>query len=105
MAIVSSAVIGSHRDRFDQIESIEISIAPAQRSPRGLGTVAAVLSYCGRPFDALVDGRWQTLHGWQGLRRQQYAALGRRLSAVCDVPDLELLPRMVPGVRTVSFHG
>ena len=102
---LSSAVIGRHRDRFHQIESIEVSIAPAQRSPRGLGTVAAVLSYCGRPFDALVDGRWQTQHGWQGLRRQQYPALGRRLSAVCDVPDLELLPRMLPGVRNVSFHA
>lgn len=102
---LSSAVIGSHRHRFGQIDSIEISIAPAQRTPRGLGTVAAVLSYCGQPFDALVDGRWQELHGWQGLRRQHYPALGRRLSAVCDVPDLELLPQLVPGVSTVSFHA
>lgn len=102
---LSSTVIGSFRDRFRQIDTIEISIAPAQRTPRGLGTVAAVLSYCGQPFEALVDGQWQTQHGWQGLRRQQYPALGRRLSAVCDVPDLELLPRLVPGVRTVSFHA
>ncbi len=63
---LSSAVISGHRDRFRQIDSIEVSIAPAQRTPRGLGTVASVLSYCGQPFDALVDGRWRRLHGWQG---------------------------------------
>ena len=102
---LSSAVIGGHRGRFRQIDSIEISIAPAQLTPRGLGTVAGVLSYCGQPFEALVDGQWRTQHGWQGLRRQKYPALGRRLSALCDVPDLELLPRLIPGVRTVSFHA
>lgn len=102
---LSSAVIASFRDRFRQIDAIEISIAPAQRTPRGLGTVAAVLSYCGQPFEALVDGQWRTQYGWQGLRRQRYPDLGRRLSAACDVPDLELLPRLVPGVRTVSFHA
>ena len=102
---LSSAVVGGFRDRFRQVDAIEISIAPAQRTPRGLGTVAAVLSYCGQPFDALVDGQWQTMRGWQRLRRQHYPVLGRRWSAVCDVPDLELLPRLVPGVRTVSFHA
>lgn len=102
---LSSAVIANLRDRFSRIETIDISIAPAQQTPRGVGTVAGVLSYCGRPFEALVDGRWETHYGWQELRRQQYPELGGRLSAVCDVPDLELLPRMVPGVRTVSFRA
>ncbi len=102
---ISSAVIAGLKDRFRQIDTIEISIAPAQRTPRGVGTVAAVLSYCGRPFQALADGQWETMHGWQDLRRQHYPELGSRLSAACDVPDLELLPRQVPGVTTVSFHA
>ena len=96
---LSSAVIGEFREKFSQIKSIEMSIAPAQRTPRGLGTVSAVLSYCGRPFQALVDGRWRMMYGWQDLRRQHYPVLGRRLSSACDVPDLELLPRFVPGVH------
>lgn len=102
---LSSSVIADLRDRFSAIETIEISIALAQQTPRGAGTVAGVLSYCGRPFQALVDGRLETHYGWQELRRQEYPELGKRLSAACDVPDLELLPRMVPGVRTVTFHA
>ena len=102
---VSAAVIEKHRTRFRKINDIEISIAPAQQTPRGLGTVAAVLSYCGRPFEVLSAGQWRAEYGWQDLRRQRYPALGGRLSGACDVPDLALLPRLVPEVLGVSFHA
>ncbi len=102
---LSSAVVDMLRDRFAAIHEIGISIAPAHRTPRGTGTIDAVLSYCGRPFPVLVDGVWRTMHGWQDLRRQSYPELGRRLSAACDVPDLVLLPEYIPGVRTVTFHA
>jgi len=102
---VSSAVIDEYRDRFQRIDGIEISIAPAHQTPRGIGTVRAVLSYCGAPFQSWRDGQWYTVHGWQDLRVQRYPMLGRRVSGACDVPDLELFPDYVPGVRTVSFHA
>ena len=101
---ISSAVVDDLREKFSTIESIGTSIAPAHKTPRGEGTVAAVLSYCGRPIKCLRGGDWHTVYGWQDLRVQNYPALGRRLSAVCDVPDLSLFPEYVPGVRTVSFH-
>jgi len=102
---VSSAVVEGYRDRFQRIDGIEISIAPAHQTPRGIGTVRAVLSYCGTPFKSWRDGQWQTVFGWQDLRWQRYPSLGRRLSGACDVPDLALFPEYVPGVRTVSFHA
>ena len=102
---VSTAVLNEVRDRFSQIESIETSIAPAHRTPRGAGTVAAVLSYCGRPFEVLTDGQWTDVHGWQDMRWQSYPALGSRLSGACDVPDLQLIPQLVEGVQTVAFHA
>jgi len=102
---LSSVVIKELQPRFSRIESIESSIAPGHQSPRGQGTVAAVLSYCGHPFKTLRDGEWRTVYGWQDLRWQHYPALGRRLSAACDVPDLSLLPEYVSGVTTVSFHA
>lgn len=102
---ISSAVVASVEDRFSGIRRIEISIAPAGRTPLGRGTLAAALSYCGRPFETLVDGHWQTRYGWQDLRTQTYPELGRRLSAACDVPDLELFPRRIPGIETVTFHA
>ncbi len=102
---LSSAVIDSLRDQFDEIRSIEISIAPAHQTPRGIGTISAVLSYCGKPFKVLIGGSWVRMYGWHDLRLQRYPRLGTRLAGICDVPDLGLLPEYVEGARTVTFHA
>jgi len=102
---VSSAVLDHVRGEFESIRSIETSIAPAHQTPRGVGTVAAVLSYCGAPFQVLENGEWTTRYGWQDLTMQRYPEFGRRLSGACDVPDLGLLPDYVSGVQTVTFHA
>lgn len=102
---VSSAVVEEYRERFSRIDGIEIVIAPAHQTPRGVGTVAAVLAYCGEPFQMLRNGEWTTVYGWQDLRLQRSRDFGSRLSGVCDVPDLGLFPHYVDGVRSVSFHA
>ena len=102
---LSSSVINYLENRLSKIHEIEISIAPAHQTPRGTSTIAAVLSYCGQPFQVLVDGDWVTKYGWQDLRTQHYPALGSRMSGTCDVPDLSLLPDYVVGTRTVTFHA
>jgi len=102
---LSSVVIDSLRDEFESIEKIEVSIAPAHQTPRGASTIAAVLSYCGRPFDVMVEGQWVRKHGWQDLRRHHYPDLGLRRSGACDVPELGLWPGYGDGVRTVTFHA
>lgn len=102
---LSSCVVNEFRNRFREIHVIQISIAPAHQMPRGHGIIAGVLSYCGKPFQVLSNGKWATMHGWQNLKMQRYPALGRRLSSVCDVPDLSLLPACVPEAKTVTFHA
>jgi NAD(P)-dependent dehydrogenase (short-subunit alcohol dehydrogenase family) len=102
---LSSAVVDLLKDRFDLIRDIEISIAPAHQTPRGVSTIAAVLSYCGKPFKVLLNGDWVTMHGWQNMKTQRYPQLGLRISAACDVPDLGLLPNYVAGSTTVTFHA
>lgn len=102
---VSSAVVDGLCDRFRRIDCIETSIAPAHRTPRGIGTVRAVLSYCGAPIETWRDRRWQTVYGWQDLRWQRYREIGKRLAGACDVPDLELFPERYPDISSVSFHA
>jgi len=102
---LSSAVVDHVRGEFESIHSIETSIAPAHQTPRGVGTVAAVLSYCGAPFQVFENGEWITRYGWQNLKIQRYPEFGRRLSGACDVPDLGLFPEYVDGVQTVTFHA
>ncbi len=102
---LSGAVFHHLAPEFDEILKVNISIAPAHQTPRGNGTIAAVLSYCGKPFEVLEDGSWKTLYGWHDIKRQWYPTLGRRYSAVCDVPDLALLPAIYPALDTVTFHA
>lgn len=102
---LSSAVLNDFKSRFEKIEEIEISIAPAHETPRGMGTVSAVLSYCGKPFNVLENGEWLTRYGWQDLKSFRYPELGWRLGGACDVPDLRLFPKYQNEVKTVTFHA
>jgi NAD(P)-dependent dehydrogenase (short-subunit alcohol dehydrogenase family) len=102
---LSSAVIASLTGRLANIEEIQIAIAPGQRMPRGQATLAAVFSYAGRPFKWVSGGTWRDAWGWQELKRLRFYGLGARWAAACDVPDLELFPRLYPGVRTVEFRA
>jgi len=101
---LSGAVVERLRHGFDEIETVEIVIAPAQRAPRGAATIAAVFGYLGRPFPVLRNGALAYAWGWQDLRRVPLA-IGARWAAACDVPDLELLPRTYPSLRTATFHA
>lgn len=102
---LSAAVIDAHAPRFQQIDVIDISIAPGKRAPRGLATAQAVLDYCGKPVRYLEHGIERIGYGWQRLRRERYPQLGYRWKALVDVPDLELFPRRYPGVSTVVFSA
>jgi hypothetical protein len=102
---VTSAAVAAHAHALGRLDAIRIGITPGQRTPRGRATLAAVLSYCGRPFQRLEGGTWRTRHGWQDLRRWRHAALGWRLWGACDVPDLALLPERWPSLGTVTFHA
>lgn len=102
---LSSAVIDALAVRFARLAEIEVIIAPAQRAPRGAATLAAVLSYAGRPFQVWKRGAWHTAYGWLDIERRNLSDLGHRWSAPCDVPDLALLPARYPGVQRVEFRA
>lgn len=102
---LSAAVVDEHQGYFSRLDTIDISIAPGQQIPRGVATLEAVLSYCGKPFEVWEDGRWQIAHGWQTLRHSCYPDFGARWLARCDVPDLTLFPARYAGVRRVRFEA
>jgi saccharopine dehydrogenase-like NADP-dependent oxidoreductase len=101
---LSSAVIDVLRIGLTRLGSVHVIIAPGQRASRGVATLAAVFSYLGKPFKVWRSGRWENAWGWMGLERVDLA-VGQRLSAWCDVPDLELLPAHYPGIQTVTFKA
>ena len=101
---LSSAVVDFLKGSFAELGAIDVVIAPAQRAQRGAATVAAALSYAGESFPWWEGGEWRTAHGWQELKHQRFS-FGSRLSAACDVPDLELFPVRYACVQSVTFRA
>jgi saccharopine dehydrogenase-like NADP-dependent oxidoreductase len=102
---LSSAVVDALCQGWQRIDSIDTCIAPAQTAPRGLATMAAVLSYCGAPINVWNDGQWQSPLGWAKPVPVQFARLQPRWGALCDIPDLELFPAHYRVTQRVMFRA
>jgi saccharopine dehydrogenase-like NADP-dependent oxidoreductase len=102
---LSSAVVDELAAQFSRIDSIEYGITSGAKPP-GLATMEGVLAYAGKPFAQWRHGEWQTVYGWQDMRRRKYRApVGARWIASCDVPDLDLFPTRYKSVRSVQFRA
>jgi len=95
---LSSAVIDHLCAEWQAIHAVDICIAPAQTAPRGKATLAAVLSYCGKPIRIWREGQWTQAAGWAAPTLVEFKRLRPRIGALCDIPDLELFPARY-GVR------
>jgi hypothetical protein len=98
---LSSAAADHLAKGLSMVNSIDIGISPGNRTERGLSTVRAILTYCGKPVPASSGLQ---IFGWTGSRRHSYPApVGTRLLSPCDVPDLTLFPRRYAGSPDVRF--
>ena len=100
---ITSALIRSALPAFARVDTIQIALSPGNQNARGASTIAAILSYLGRPIRVFEDGRWTERPGWSDRRVLDFPPpLGRRAIHVCDVPDLDLFPSAF-GAQTVRF--
>lgn len=102
---LSAAVVEAHHGRFSRLDRVETAISPGNRTARSLATTRAILGYVGKPWPVLRNGAWIRVHGWQSLRRLRLADGGSRWLARCEVPDLSVLPRRYPTLRTSDFRA
>lgn len=102
---LTSALVDHYRGEFQTLDALDYGITTAQKTNRGLATTAAILSYTGRPFETLIDGRMTDIYGWQSLHARKYPELGWRLLGNCEVPDLALFPKRYPELKTVRFYA
>jgi len=102
---LSSCIIDHYQDQFTELQSVDYGITTAQKTNRGLATTAAILSYAGKPFQTLKNGRMYSVYGWQNLRSHRFKELGKRYLANCDVPDLALFPERYPSLKTLRFYA
>ena len=102
---LTSALVEHYKDSFKTLTRLDYGITTAQKTTRGLATTAAILGYTGQPFKTLIDGEERNVYGWQSLRSRKYSELGRRPLGNCNIPDLELFPKMYPELKTVRFYA
>lgn len=102
---LTAAIIDKYKNEFQTLESIDYAIATAQQTNAGLATTAAILGYAGKPFTTRIDGKAQTIYGWQNLTARKYPELGWRLLGNCDIPDLGLFPSRYPELKTIQFRA
>lgn len=102
---LSSAVVDQLSAGWRAVHAIDICIAPAQTAPRGRATLAAVLSYCGKPVRIWKGGQWTHAAGWAAPERVEFKRLRPRIGALCDIPDLELFPAQYDVRDRVMFRA
>ncbi len=89
-----------------RIDAVTGGIAPSPYANVGANVIRAIASYGGKPVSLMRDGRKTTAYALIDSRRYTIAPPGRlplhpiRFSLV-DVPDLQVLPRLWPGLRSV----
>ena len=104
---VAAAVIDEHVPQFASLEAATVVIAPGNSFDPGLATTQSILSTLGRPIAAPSNGSGALpdTYGWQRLQRRVIPGLGARWLGACDTPDLDLLPRRYPGLRSVQIFA
>ena len=90
---LTHAVVEALTGAWLTIDSIDVAILPANQAPRGRAAGEAALSWVGKPLDVFSEGQWQRRRGWSDGRSVTADGLGRRVVALANLADLDLLPR------------
>ncbi|HEX8401567.1 MAG TPA: DUF4166 domain-containing protein [Allosphingosinicella sp.] len=106
---LTAAVADRLATGLDRVTLIDIALSASNRASGSRSVTAAILSYLGKPIRLWRGGRWDVGHGWQELSRLRFEVPGERPIlrhvALCDVPDLDLLPARYPGRPAVRFRA
>ncbi|WP_244492245.1 SDR family oxidoreductase [Aureimonas sp. AU12] len=106
---LSGAAVADLARGMEAVHAVDLSISASNRATAGPSVAAAILGTVGRPVRLWRGGRWQTATGWQQARRETYALPGRpalrRLVALADAPDHEILPAGQPGRPATTFRA
>ncbi len=103
---LSGAVIDHYGSHFKELQEVYFGIAPGNQFKKGKATVGSILTYTGRPFSILKNGRTERVYGWQSLRAYNFGnPIGKRWLGNCQIPDLDLLPERFPTLQTVHFQA
>jgi NAD(P)-dependent dehydrogenase (short-subunit alcohol dehydrogenase family) len=106
---LSAAVCDRLAAGLDRVSAIDAALSAGNRFAEGVSVTRAVLSYAGKPVLLWRGQTWRRCFGWQEMGRIVFRVGGasalRRRVAICDVPDLTLLPEFYPGRPATRFRA
>lgn len=107
---LTGAVVRRLAAGLERVTKIEIALSGSNRATAGTSIARAILSYAGTPVRVRQGGRWTERPGWGDPRRLRLRLadgtdLGPRWVALAEVPDLDLLPRRLPGKPAVIVRA
>jgi hypothetical protein len=104
--VLTAAVIRRLEGGMARLDTVTGGIAPSPYANVGLNVIRAIASYAGKPIKLIRDGRPGVGYALVETKRYTIAPPGClplrpiRFSLV-DVPDLQVLPALWPGLRAV----
>lgn len=106
---LSGAVLRRLAAGLDEVRSVSMALSASSKASAGASVASAILSYVGKPVKLWRGRRWQARTGWQMIKREHYAITGsapiRRLVALSDVPDHQIVPEALPGRPATTFRA
>ena len=106
---LSAAVADRLASGLDSVGAIDVALSASNRASGGVSTTRAILSYVGSPIRLWRGGAWRNAFGWQEIAKVRFQVPGRRplrkRVAICDVPDLDILPERYAGRPAVRFRA
>jgi len=102
---LSAAIIDATLREFSQLQAIDYGISAALQSGLGAATLRAVLSYCGKPYEILEDGKRTTVYGLGRPRYHDFPTpLNRRFIVDCDIPESLPVSGAISKPKTDEFR-
>jgi Domain of unknown function (DUF4166) len=104
--VLTAAAVRELAKGMTIIEAVAAGLAPSPYTAVGLNVMRAIAGYAGRPVALVRDGANAVGYALTQTRRYTIAPPGRLplrniLFSLIDVPDLQVLPRLWPGIRSV----
>jgi NAD(P)-dependent dehydrogenase (short-subunit alcohol dehydrogenase family) len=104
--VLTAAVVRQLARGFTQINAISGGIAPSPYAGVGLNVIRAIASYAGKPVMLIRDDKSANGYALTDTRRHTIAPPGRlplrsTLFSLVDVPDLQVLPKLWPNLRSI----
>jgi hypothetical protein len=101
---ISTALVDELSPSANNVLEIDVDISPGHRAPRGMATVRAILSYCGKPIPAVCGDA--VTYGWGDLKRHRYPdPVGPRWLSNVDTPERELWRDRYPNLRRANIQA